>query len=432
MNYYQKKEKKISSLIAYLIIIIICLFSFSLISKQKQLVSIRASQKIQVQDLVVSNIFASSASISFFTKTNVKAIIKYGQKDNLNNLAFDVRDSKKTGEYKLHYFNLWQLEPNIEYSFKLIINDKELNNQTKNIFKTHPSLNENYVRGPIFGKVLNNNLAPEKEILVKFTLPDVNKDAYYTTLSKDTGEWIATLPYVYDLSQKAFQVTEETKLKLLFLKNGINNSTVNTYFKNANPLPSVILGKDYNYLEINNDGVLGSSSKKIAVKSSINISNPINNSILANQKPLFRGQAGPNIGLQVLISPINETGSITTDEFGDFRYWTQNLLAPGKYEFKLTNPVTKEKASILFFIGKSGEAVLGSATDSATITPISITETPTIIPTLTIIPTEDLAEEPVATIQPTITQIQQTGINNNLFILAASSLSLLGLFFILY
>jgi hypothetical protein len=311
-------------------------------------------------------------------------------------------------------------------------------------FKTSPKINNEVSNAPVFGKVLNTNLAPLKNVLVKISFPEINDRLYYSAYSNNNGEWIITLPYTLTKNYQNLKLASKTRIDYEFWGEKGEQSIVYGYYQNSQPLQSIILGQNYNLLDITT-AVLGASQHKFQ-SGPIIISNPKNNQVLSNLSPLFRGLGPANSALVIEIEPQTERGSIITNEYGEWRYFTQTRLLPGKYYFRIYNPIKKETESsiVSFMIGKSGETVLGEATGSATLTVAPTTAplpsptllvptvaTPTSGPTI-VVEQVTVPVSPSPTIAPQIETIAQTGFNNNLFILTASTLSLLGLFLILY
>lgn len=423
--YFLRQEKKIPSVFAYIFIFIVVLSLGFVLNKQQSFqTNIRASKNIQPYNIVISNITNTSASISFYTKDKTSALIKYATTPDLQQIKFDDRDLKNQAAYKIHYFTLSNLSPGTNYFFAIVIEGKEFNKngafyrlQTTNVnppSSSHP---------PIFGKVVDTGLKPLENVLIELTIPKIDSSVKFTTLTKSSGEWIVTFPIILDNSFKPVSLQEDDVFVIKLTDSNFLSSKVTVYYKDASPLKTLVLGQNYDL--VNGDAaVLGAEVNRNSL-----ILSPRNNSIINSQYPTFRGLSSPNSLLELSLKPNAGSSVITTDKLGEWKYEVKNPLSPGKYTLTVKEQPSGKQQTIYFTIGKSGESVLGEATPSATLAP---TMSPT--PTITPFPSATLVPTRLPTPVPTViqNQIPIVGTNNNLLILSASALSLLGLLLVLY
>jgi hypothetical protein len=275
-----------------------------------------------------------------------------------------------------------------------------------------------------------SDMQPTEGALITAKIPD-NSPYSYSGLSKSAGEWIITLPLILDSQEEEINLGKDQVIKLDIINENLEKSQVIVKYGDCQPLRTVVLGQNYDFTK--SDLVLG-VKKRVSSKL---VTNPTEGAVISSFYPTFRGQGPKNTFLKLIIEPNIANLLISIDKNGNWQYTPQKSLAPGKYRLLAKSGSLKEEVN--FQIGKSGQAVLGDATASATIT-LAPTETepdedptPTAVsPTST--PQVSTAPTDIPLISPTITQeiIPQLGLNNNLVILLASGLSLLGLFLVLY
>ena len=422
MSYYFLYQKKgVPSWLAYSFILIMTVaISLTFRGGSTKIIS-RASKNLIPLNITVSNLTNKSANIYFNTKEPVKTYISVSANNQPAQVLFDYRDQKTQLSRRLHYFELNQLDTNTQYRFSIYVEGK-LYEQEQN-FATlsleYPTLSN----APVFGKVVQSNLQPAAEVLVSVKLSS-DSQYNYSVLTRASGEWIATLPIVLDNQGLEATIDPNQIINIHLMDENLKQSKITVKYVDTQPLKSVVLGQNYDFTQ--SDLVLG--IKKRAENHLI--TSPSNNAVISSFYPTFRGQGSKNTLLKLMIKPNVVDLLVSVDKNGNWQYTPEMALSPGQYELIAKN--NSEEETITFNIGKSGETVLGEATPSATITLNPTTATSpviTTIPSPTTIPTIT-----TLLISPTIIQdqIPQLGFHNNLLILLASGLSLLGLYLVLY
>ena len=428
MSYYFLYQKKgVPSWLAYSIILIMTVgISLGLRGNSTRIMS-RANKNLIPKQITISNITNEAATLHFVTKDLTKTHVNLLTPNNTSLMKFDWRDQTQQTPRQLHYFQLNQLKSNTQYQIEIYVEGKLYDQPIR--FKTlnyqYPTLNN----APIFGKVVKSDLTASDNTLVEAKLTSNSKYSY-STLTKGTGEWIITLPFVLDENQQEIKLIPEQKITIQFTNEQLHSSTVVTKYNLTQPLRSIVLGQDYDFTKA--DLVLGVKKRQ----TNRLITAPVNNSAISSAYPAFRGQAAKNSLVKVVIEPNIANLLISTDDSGSWQYVPLQPWAIGQY--RLTAKQGELEETIDFQITKSGEAVLGEATPSANLT-ITPTQAPTLSPfqpTVTPLPspTIQVIVPTTSLLTPTITQeqIPQLGYHNNLLILLASGLSLLGLFLVLY
>ncbi|MEK9179574.1 MAG: hypothetical protein AAB893_03860, partial [Patescibacteria group bacterium] len=374
-------------------------------------------------------ITATSATISFLTEEETTAYIS-AQADTLSepHIGFDFEDGKKLKERSLHYITFDNLLPNSRYTYKIYLANREPLSQKTYMFNTiarHLQGSKSSVQ-PFFGKVLLANLQPAANTLIYLSFPAINKSLWFSTLSKNTGEWVITIPLVYSPNFTLQELSDTNEVITYFIESKNSSSIARSLVKDMSPLKTIILGETY---DVRQD-VLRTEPVRGAVdsKGGLQILSPMTGGILSSQYPVIKGIAAPNSLVNIRLNPYTTRAVLNTNNNGEWRYIATKPLTPGSYIFTAEQGNTSK--TISFVIGKSGESVLGNATSSATLTPTTVPigsvgglVTPTVVPTQ--IPTLPA---------PTVTSksIPSAGANTNLIIGIASGLSLLGLIFVLY
>jgi len=131
-----------------------------------------------------------------------------------------------------------------------------------------------------------------------------------------------------------------------------------------------------------------------AKKYKFTITQPVKNSVLVSNLPLFAGTAIPGRQIALNIDTIRrKKGILNTDQNGIWKYTPAKILSPGIHQFTVSTQDINNKIVTLtniFEILKSGTQVLGDSTPSSTLAPT---------PTRYVVPTT------IPSTKPTITPI---------------------------
>lgn len=413
--YYNFNRKKIPTPLALLFLLMIVL-SVSFLARRVNRVAIQA-RKLPVELLKVTNITYNSATIFWRSQKKEVGWIIYGEeKNNLNQTRFDDRDlEKQKNNYFNHYMTLDFLKENTKYFFK-IANSKGLLGNVGNIpFELVTQLKFTLTTNvkPAFGRVLNKNGAPVTDGIVVLTMAGASP---LSTLTKNTGEWLIPLYYLTKEGEMGlFLPKPETAVTIEIINEDGLTSQIKTTFASVSPLPqTVILGENYDF-KGENINVLSQTDNRLSSGKDLEIIFPKEGATIPGRIPLFKGTAlpGKKVTLFITIGRNTRSFEITTKKDGIWEFTPFFEFQPGKYKTTVTtkNESGKEiKQERAFTIAKSGEAVLGEATPSAT---VAVTPTlPSPSPTATVVPT---ATPPV------------TGINFTPLVVSSSALIILGI-----
>lgn len=439
MVYYPyQKTPKIPALLG---ILLVGLFIFVLnyfIPKSNVLNTKATEDYSLLLDYKITNITNTSAAVFFRSKNQEVATLFYSKdKFNFKEMIYDDRDVKENQtKYYNHYFTLKDLDENSSYYFYFLIGNKIVKNKDDFfILKTKSKINLVSNLKPAFGKVLGKNNLPLINGVVFMKIAGAD---YFSTLTKDTGEWIIPLYYLTkEGTSDIFYPALNNKIDIKIIDDNGSESNIKTEFSKINPVSeTVIIGRDFNF--INKSQVLGESveatpsvvetkSSTSEAKTNIVQDNPVEefrfnipleDAILDTKKPLFKGHSKENIKLTYsifsIVNNIEKESQVYenyANKEGEWSYSPFFSLNPGLYKIVVSYTDNNKKIisiSRKFYIAKSGETVLGEATPEAI---ISLSPTPTKI---------------VA--KPTI---QELGNNMVPFSIASLALMIIGLGFIL-
>jgi hypothetical protein len=395
----------------------------------------RASKKTLGRHDVVNY---SAHQIGVFWKTEKAEVgwIAYGTTpQNLNQIALDERDVEaKKNTVMNHFVLLKNLTENTTYYYKIVTNDGLIGQGSAAqafSFKTLPNISNPSSAKPAYGKVVLPNGQPAQESFVIIT-----KDDTYplVTMTKITGEWLIPLQYgIQKSTGKVISFQPSDAVSIEIVADNQVSAQIDAIIKNTTPLPqTVVMGRNYTFMSDSNVLPASTSVNGTGSKHTVSVLYPKEGAVVPGFRPLIKGTAVP--GKQVKISINSNPGyvfQLTADAKGEWNISSPITIGAGSYIITLKTIDDFNRDVTLtrrFVIGKSGEAVLGDATPSGTITTtpeISPSVTPggttvTIEPSATETPTASVS----GSLSPTPTLV--AGFNSNLFLYGSAALIIIG------
>ncbi len=411
--YANKKEIKIPTIFSAIFISLTIFFIAKFFFNTNNFS--RASLK-EISRIEITNVFPNQTTIFWQTDQKRAGWIVYGTKeDKLDNIVLDKKDNEKTKTaYINHYMVLQNLQENSQYFFKFVVDNHLIEKDNGQPFTFTTISNKIGINNlqPAYGKVINQKSRPLENAIVLLTI----KGAYsLSALSKNSGEWLIPLNYIVDSKTQQLKTLSKTdEINIQIIDEEGHNSNITANLDSLSPLiETIMIGKDYDLLQ--KKDVLSAVSNSFEA-SSIDIIFPKENATIPAGNPLIKGKAIPNNTLIVTVNDSKSTTSIQTkaDSNGTWQITLPQRLSPGSHKLVLqtknTNGKTLSKARN-FTIAKSGEQVLGEATNSAT-------------PTITNIPTATVQPTFLPTVKPTA---PVSGGNITYIGLSSAALVLLGL-----
>lgn len=396
----------------------------------------KASPDNTPKNVRITNVSDSSFSISYTTTKLVTGAISFGTSvDNLKNIALDDRDQQagNVGLYNLHHISLRNLKPSTTYYFSITSGkDTFMNNNLPFKQTTGPVITSSPPsQNPITGKVVMPDGQTPDEALIYVTTEGAQT---ISTLVDKNGNYVLPINSIRSDNLESYvPVSNNTVFNMLLIDQALEESNVSFLINQANPVPLIVLSKNYNFV-LSNAPIASQSANlqfhfssftasmpQVSQKAQIIV--PKKNEGFTDQKPLFTGTASPSANVRIVIhsqTPIE--GSVQADTSGNWEFRPDQQLSPGNHTISIT---TRDKSGILqtitqnFTVYAAGTQINGSAIISPTptiLTPTpSLTATPS--PTLTLSPppassTADLtpSASPTATVAPVAIVVSPTAI----------------------
>lgn len=375
----------------------------------------------------ISNLAYNRVSVVWETEQPLVSWIVYGESpEGLNHKVDDIRDVPgKVSPYMYHLADIGELKANTTYHYVIFLKTASSTEVIKNIngspfsFKTSVDPPVSSTVSPAYGKVINPNGTTVVDSLVVLTY----HNAYpLASVTKASGEWLIPLNNLVDKTTQKQALLDKKAVVTIEILGSDGRSTIRSTAENTSPLPqTVILGKNYDF--VNEEDVLsavhtGDSQTGYLFK----VLSPREGSVIPGQSPLVRGTAYPN--RDVLVELENGSGGIKvkSDRNGTWKTILEKTLSIGANTILVKTSDNEGRELVIrriFTIAKSGEQVLGEATDEPTLSP---TLTPTAIATASPTPSNVYDATPTST----SSGVPVSGSNIFPYILAAGALIIAG------
>lgn len=401
------QPKKIPTILG-LFLVFGAIMIFSLIYNTLTPLVSRASVSQSPIDVVISNISDTTFSVSWITQEATSGVIAVEETGGAKYTSFDDRDQPSSttnakpiiGVYTTHMVTVRNAKPDTIYRVRILSGGKPyLNGKTPYEIRTGPPLAGNGTTlEPAFGTVTTATDMPADGAIVYVT-PENGQPL--STLVTASGSWVIPLHLARSKDLREFLITSERINESITIQTANGNATAQTDTLNDNPVPAMVIGKNYDFRKIQANtpsstqlssalpAVLGNTTSKTFA---VTLVQPQENAALSTSLPLISGTGVPNHQILLILGMTNPyTDTTTVDPDGMWRYTPKTALSPGKQSITITTTDEQNKSvaiTHLFEIFKSGTQVLGDATPSATLTPtVTVDLTPT--------PTSTLAGEPI-------------------------------------
>ncbi|MBI2597393.1 hypothetical protein HYW41_04510 [Candidatus Daviesbacteria bacterium] len=247
---------KIPTLLGFAIIIL-GIFAGVILVSSKQIFISKASPDIAPQNVTVSNLSDTEATISYQTSTPVTSFINFGQITPNEQTILEDKDLSQADEQNpssgakpqprlVHYITLKNLLPKTTYQYKIITGKKlgEIQNLT-----TASPLNSQVGFRPIIGSVIDKD-SPLTEGVVYLSIAGATTQSAQI---KASGNFLIPVSQIRkdDLTD-TYSLTDDTLAKLIVISNSGSASALFKFKISGNTLPPLELGRDVdltNFLE---------------------------------------------------------------------------------------------------------------------------------------------------------------------------------------
>lgn len=159
-------------------------------------------------DVRLTNIGATSATISWRTNTDVRGFISFSTEGSGGNSALDIRDKGIPSPHNIHYVVLNDLIPRTIYKYRII--SGKLNNLPEEQFTTAPESISQSNSKPIIGNVIDDNKPLDEGVVYL----DIDGATEQSALVKNLGSFIIPTNSILkaDLTDSFDPVGEEIKI----------------------------------------------------------------------------------------------------------------------------------------------------------------------------------------------------------------------------
>lgn len=377
------------------------------------------------KDVQISNISDKSFTVSYITDDTVTGSVSYGTDAKLGRVAFDKRDAKAPLLHTIHYITISGLLPSTKYSFSILSGDKTFDNSGSMYTVTTSSTQQDAqsAKSPLSGLVtLEGGSMPNEAI----AYVETDKSQLLSELVMPNGTYSIPLTNLLKKDLTGFIDIAPTAILKLRIVNQTLASNISLLASQSNPVPPVILSKDYDFSistlplaassASNSAGVTGFPSVDSTTESpSIQILTPTASEEFKDQQPSFSGKALPGKDVEIsLQSDPEASATIQADTDGNWEYRPETKLKPGKDTLTIKTPDSQGTIKTLtrsFTVFAEGsqfvEPSISPVSSPSPTIPPTATPTPTPAPTITqavtpaISPTDTPA--PTPTTEPTIT-----------------------------
>ncbi|MFH1186874.1 MAG: Ig-like domain-containing protein [Candidatus Levyibacteriota bacterium] len=407
-------DKRIPTLLGILLIVIGIGLTSSLVRQGIIFITKAAPTNIP-QNVKITNITDSSFTVSYTTDDKVIGSINLGENESLGQVTRDDRD-QKSGDLtsiKVHNITVRNLKPSVKYFFSITSGEDTFqnNNELYQIVTALSISDDPGQQEPISGNILLTDGTTAKEAVVYATIDEAQT---ISTLIKSDGSYILPLNSLRTFDLNSYFEFSDNTIKMLVIGEDSQESNVILSLNQINPVPTITLGKNYDFSEsvepIASDSAkfegfpsFSSSSKSTQIIEPKIIS-PKQDEGLSDQQPIFKGVALPNETIKITIESEIIEDETTADIYGNWKYRPSSPLEPGNHTITI---VTKNSLGVLktltrtFVVYASGTQIAEASGISPTPTiPVAPTIEPSGVPIPS--PTTEPTVTPIATITPTI------------------------------
>lgn len=397
---HTQQTARIPSVFAFIAVVAVIVGGVALIPNVQEKSPIQKKSTIPIERAEVANIRDNTVTIFWQTDKPTQGHVVYGNSvASLDQKAVDRRDiATQQAPRRNHIVTLTNLTSYTDYYYNIYIDGLPVG-QTNEIpfqFKTARYLKTPLNLDPIVGKITEDGgkVAPEAVVLIY-----IGSAHPLIAQAKLDGSFAISPCCVFNSAtyEPMFPQENDKVVVEILDENGLEKKITTTLgdidtatsvialSKEGMQSSAAILGEsDSSYLQLAED------VQKIA---EIDIVFPKENALVPGTKPLIKGVGIPQKNIRAELKP---SGRIFETRIADNKIWQFQPtfdLAAGEHTLLVTTQDESDKQVVLersFVIEKSGEAVLGDATPSATLTPVAsptaelITEAPTpteILPT---------------------------------------------------
>lgn len=409
------KQRKIPAIVGILVISSV-LFIVTYIDRFHNIFNQSNTSYTKAEDIKITNISFGSFTVSWFTSKPAIGLVKVI--GNTHTIYLDDLDNDNIGRPRTsHYVTIKNLNENTLYSLKVINDNLNCNDDIACPTITQKTVSKVaafYSLPPAQGTVLNTEGKSAENAIIYLTL---GNNMLLSGRTDSMGLWVIPLNNLH--SKDFHNITapndnENIYIQVKYSKELSAQATIDVKSVKQNvTIPPITIGKIYNFIGLSDkkagtasaskeSNILGAQSNKQKLlneitptipkvtKSGIDILFPAESGdTTPDNQPQLRGVGTPNKTLTITVNSVTQATQIVVGADGTWNWRPPKPLPPGQHTITIQSYengklITMKKT---FIVLKSGEQVLGEATESASLTPTK-SPTPSTLPSLT--PTEAL------------------------------------------
>lgn len=346
-------RKRLPSIFGFFFLLM-AIVTIGFLSRNAILFGTKAAAGNTPKEVKISNVSDTTFTVSYATDANVLGTIKFGSLGKMDQVALDDRDKPqaKPTEHTTHHITVENLAPSTTYSFTITSGDENfLDGEAAYQVTTGAALEASSTTETIMtGKVTNDDGSPATGALVYVS---GSNSQVLSTYTNGSGSYTININTMRTNNLASFiNLVSDTVLQLQIV-DATKESKVSLLTSQTNPIPMVILSKNYDFA-VSNDPLapspVASDSADLSGTPSVSpvsfpttagdeeavtapkILTPQEEQEFKDQQPLFKGQAEPNETVTITInSEQTITAKVQTDANGNWQYRPDEPLEPGNH-----------------------------------------------------------------------------------------------------
>lgn len=220
------KKAKIPSFLGILILLIAVISIIFIMNSASFFNSGAKDNSLSPQDVKVTNITDASFTVTWITDTQTIGFVEYSSTDG------GIKSIPTTNS-KTHLITIKNLNPATSYTFKINSGGTYFDNNSNPWTTTTLSSQLASESSQVSGKIVNANNFPAKDALIFVSL---NNNTYSAKVT-ESGNWVISIPK--EESSSIIQILVESSVSEI--------ASAQIQLKDANPVPTISLGKSYDF-----------------------------------------------------------------------------------------------------------------------------------------------------------------------------------------
>lgn len=374
-----------------------------LLLQQSQTVG-QASRDIQPQNVLTTDVSATSFTVTFTTKVPVLAGVRVSG-PNLPTSVF-FQDSSQIDRSN-HRISIPNLNPSTEYEYAILLDGEAYPEEGSYKLTTAPPFEDQLI-DPVYakGKVTLSDGAPANDTLV--VLQNSNTQPL-STLTNDQGEYTFNLSLLRSKTLTTHPNLSSESVFTIMIYNKDLSSQAKVLYENIFEIPTLTLSHNYDFSQsFQQNEIIDENDNSFVIptprntQTTLSILSPTEDESTIDERPVIRGTAPPNSVIDISLQPSRIDSETTSDSSGRWQYRPPLNLPQGENNIVVQ---TKDESGITrsanrtFSIFPAGSQVSQSATPSGTLTP---TTAPTTGPSITPTTVPEVTPTSAVTLTPTV------------------------------